>query len=98
MTKPALPLAPRQEEIDEPGNEFLNREILGHGAYLCVRSSDGSELHAAGMELVPAVVRRLQLRNEFDPPGTPTEGTIAFVRRHAATPGDIEDEGVLQAQ
>ena len=25
-----------------PGNEFLTRETLGHGAYLCVRATDGA--------------------------------------------------------
>jgi hypothetical protein len=81
-----------------PGNEFLSRETLGHGAYLCVRATDGRDLHAAGSGLVPALVQRLQLANEFDAAGTEPGGTVAFVRALAATPGDIEDEGVLLAQ
>lgn len=81
-----------------PSNEFLTREILGHGAYLCVRAADGRDLHAAGLRPIPALLERLQLRNEFDPAEAAPGGTIAFVRRHAATSGDIEDEGVFQAQ
>ncbi len=80
-----------------PGNEFLSRETLGHGAYLCVRASDGRDLHAAGKDVVPALVQRLQLADEFEAAGT-AQGTIAFVRGHAATPGDVEDEDVLRAQ
>lgn len=81
-----------------PSNEVLTHEILGHGAYLCARAADGRALHAAGRVPIPALVKRLPLRNEFDPADTAAGGTIAFVRRHAATPGDIEDDDVLQAQ
>ena len=81
-----------------PGNEFLSQEILGHGAYLCARAADVRDLQTAGRELIPALVTRLELRHEFDPAATEPGGTIAFLRRHAATPGDIDDEDVLQAQ
>ncbi len=81
-----------------PGNEFLTRETLGHGAYLCVRTTDVGDLNAAGMDLIPALVHRLQLGNEFDPAEAAPGGTIGFVRGHSATRGDIEDEGVLLAQ
>jgi hypothetical protein len=81
-----------------PSDEFLSHEIIGHGAYLCVRATGGRDLRAAGTRLIPELVRRLQLRNEFDPAETATGGTIAFLRRHAATPGEIEDADVLQAQ
>ena len=81
-----------------PGNEFLSQEVLGHGAYLCARAADVRDLQTAGRELIPALVTRLELRHEFDPAATEPGGTIAFLRRHAATPGDIDDEDVLQAQ
>jgi len=44
------------------------------------------------MDLIPALVQRLQLGNEFDPAEAAPGGTIAFVRGHSATRGDIEDE------
>jgi hypothetical protein len=78
--------------------DFLSQELLGHGAYLCARAARGRDLRAAGVELVPALVKRLQLRNEFDPAEAAPNGTIAFARRRAATPGDIEDDDVLRAQ
>jgi hypothetical protein len=81
-----------------PGNEFLSREILGHGAYLFARATDGSDLQRVGSEVIPALVTRLGLRNEFDPRDRAPGGTIAFLRRHAATPGEIEDEDVLEAR
>jgi hypothetical protein len=81
-----------------PGNEFLSREVLGHGAYLCARAADAHDLRRAGRELIPALASRLALRNEFDPAGAGSGGTIALLRRLAATAGDIEDEDVLQAQ
>jgi hypothetical protein len=81
-----------------PGNEFLSREILGHGAYLCARSADGGDLQRVGSEVIPALVTRLELRNEFDPADRASGGTIAFLRRHTATPGEIEDEDVLEAR
>ena len=35
-----------------PGNEFLSREVLGHGAYLCARAADAHDLCRAGLELI----------------------------------------------
>lgn len=81
-----------------PSSEFLTREILGHGAYLCVRAADSRDLHAAGRVPILALVKRLELSNEFDPADTAPGGTIAFVLRHAAMPGDIDDEDILRAQ
>jgi hypothetical protein len=81
-----------------PGNEFLTLDVLGHGAYLCASAAHGGDLRRAGRDLVPALARRLELRPEFDPGGTAPGGTIAFLRRHAATPGEIEDEGLLRAE
>ena len=80
-----------------PSNEFLATEILGHGAYLCVRGGDRADLRRVG-ESIPALAERLELRNEFDAAETTAGGTIAFVRRQDATPGDIADEAVLHAE
>ncbi len=78
-------------------NEFLAKEILAHGAYLCVRRSNGADVRSAGAAGIPALADRLGLRNEFDPGGTPPHGWIAFLRRQGGTPGDIADEDVLHA-
>jgi hypothetical protein len=78
-------------------DEFLAREILGHGAYLCLRRSDGGDLQSAGARRIAALAERLGLRNEFDPGGKPPRESIAFLRRQGATPGDIADDDVLQA-
>lgn len=81
----------------EPGNEFLAQDIVGHGAYLCVRAVD-ADVRRLALERLPSLAGRLELRNEFLADGAGAGGTIAFVRRHGATPGDIADEDVLQAQ
>jgi hypothetical protein len=81
-----------------PRSEFLSQEVLGHGAYVCARAADVGDLRRAGGETIPALAARLELRHEYDPAGTAPGGTIAFLRRHTATPGDIEDEDVLEAQ
>lgn len=71
-------------------------EILRHGAYVCLRV--GAEARRAAAEAaVPALAERLRLRNEFEPgEGHPSEA-IAFLRRLDATPADVPDEGLLQA-
>jgi hypothetical protein len=76
----------------------LSNEVLGHGAYLCVRGVDSGALRAAGSDALPALVARLDLRPEFKAEPTASGGTIAFLRRHAATAGVIVDEDVLEAQ
>ena len=80
-----------------PSNEVLDDQILSHGAYLCITSADGADLRSAGAERIAALAKRLELRNEFNPEDTAPGGTIAFVRRHAATARDINDLDVLQA-
>src|ERR1700730_6217638 len=77
-------------------DEFLASEILGHGAYLCLRRSDGGDLRKVEAAPVDALAQRLSLRNEFDPGETPVD-SIAFLRRQGATPADIADDAVLHA-
>ena len=72
-------------------------EILGHGAYLCVRRSAVSRGGRAEAGRVAALAGRLELHNEFAPAATPTGESIAFLRRLGATKADIADEDVLQA-
>ena len=80
------------------GDEFLAREIVRYGAYVCMRRSNGRDGRAvAAGAAVPALAERLQLQNEFSPGAAPPRDSIAFLRRHAATPGGIVDDDVLEA-
>ncbi len=79
------------------GDEFLAREIVRHGAYVCVRRSNGRDGCAVAAAAVPALAERLGLQNEFGPGAAPARDSIAFLRRHAATPGDIADDDGLEA-
>src|SRR5712691_10810856 len=78
-------------------DEFLASEILGHGAYLCLRRSGDGDVHKAAAAPIDALAQQLGLRNEFDPGETPPVESIAFLRRRGATPADITDDAVLQA-
>jgi hypothetical protein len=79
-------------------DEFLRGEILGHGAYLCLRQSDGGDGHRAAAAPIELLAERLGLRNEFEPGTAPPVESIAFLRRLGATPGNIPDDAVLQAR
>jgi len=79
------------------GDEFLAREIVRYGAYVCLRRSKGRDARAVAAAAVPALAERLGLQNEFGPGAAPARDSIAFLRRHAATPGDIADDDVLEA-
>jgi hypothetical protein len=78
-------------------DEVLASEILGHGAYLCLRQASGGDLGKTAAAPIHSLAQRLGLRNEFDPGETPPAESIAFLRRHGATPSDIDDDAVLQA-
>jgi hypothetical protein len=79
-------------------NSVLAGEILRHGAYVCLRLAEGADArHLAGVA-IPALAEKLGLINEFAPAaGGPTQ-SIAFLRRHGATPGAIADDGVGHAE
>jgi hypothetical protein len=78
-------------------NEFLAREIVSHGAYLCGRRVDGGDVRGAGAGRIAALAARRGLHNEFEPGDPPSRESIAFMRRQAATAGDVVDDDVLQA-
>ncbi len=78
-------------------DEFLASEILGHGAYLCLRQSGDGDVRKAQAAPVDALAERLGLRNEFEPGETPPVDSIAFLRRQGATPADIADDAILHA-
>ena len=77
-------------------NDVRSTEILRHGAYVCLRVPADARAACARLP-VPALAERLGLRNEFEPgDGHPVEA-VAFLRRVGATPADIADEALLQA-
>ena len=78
-------------------NSVLPREVLRHGAYVCVRLADGADSRAAAAVDIPALAEKLGLVNEFDPAGGPPVQSIAFLRRHGARDGAIADDGVARA-
>ncbi len=78
-------------------DEFLSNEILGHGAYLCLRASESADVRRAAAAPVGLLAERLGLQNEFGPGETPPADSVAFLRRQGATPGDIADEALLHA-
>ena len=78
-------------------NEVRSTEALRHGAYVCLNVSADAR-RAVADAAVPALAKRLGLTNEFEPgaAGHPSEA-IAFLRRVGATPADIPDDALLQA-
>src|SRR5205823_12382187 len=89
-----LPSAARRMSMTN--DEFFAREILGHGAYVCLRWSGGAHRSAEAADIA-GLAEALGLQNEFHPSGPPPRESIAFLRRRSATPGDIPDDGVLHA-
>jgi hypothetical protein len=54
-------------------NSVLAGEILRHGAYVCLRLSDGADTRALADVAIPALAEKLGLANEFAPAsGSPT--------------------------
>jgi hypothetical protein len=78
-------------------NSLLAGEILRHGAYVCLRLSDGADTRALADVAIPALAEKLGLANEFAPAAGGPAQSIAFLRRHGATPGAIADDGVGHA-
>jgi hypothetical protein len=79
-------------------NSVLAGEILRHGAYVCLRLLDGADARSLAGVAIPALAEKLGLANEFAPTaGAPTQ-SIAFLRRHGATPGAIADDTVVHAE
>jgi hypothetical protein len=76
-------------------NESLASEILGHGAYICLRKVAGAG--PAPVAPLTALTEHLGLRNEFDPGDPPARDSFALLRRQGATAADIADEGILAA-
>jgi len=78
-------------------NSVLPREILRHGAYVCLRLAGGADARAVAGAAIPALAEKLGLVNEFDPAGGPPAQSIAFLRRQSIAEGAIADDGVTHA-
>lgn len=80
------------------GDEFLAREVLRHGAYVCLQAKGPGDAKAIAQAPIHELAQRLGLQNEFDPGGPPPVEAISFLRREGATPRDIPDNGVQYAE
>ncbi len=60
-------------------------------------SPDGAAAAALADAAIPALAEKLGLESEFAAAGGPPAQSIAFLRRHAATPGAIADDDLLHA-
>jgi hypothetical protein len=78
-------------------NSVFPREILRHGAYVCLRLADGADARAVAGAAIPALAEKLGLVNEFEPVGGPPAQAIAFLRRHRTADGAIADDGIARA-
>ncbi|MGH7354729.1 MAG: hypothetical protein ACRELS_09180, partial [Candidatus Rokuibacteriota bacterium] len=72
-------------------------EILRYGAYVALRLRSAGDARALRAVAIPALAERLGLENEFTPRAAPPPASIAYLRRHDATPGQIVDDGLLTA-
>jgi len=75
-------------------NEVLPTEIRRYGAYICL--TDGARKAVAASDVGP-LVKRLGLQNEFEAEGGHPTEAVAFLQRVKAVPGDIVDNGLLEA-
>jgi hypothetical protein len=78
-------------------NSVLPREVLRHGAYVCLRLADGAAPRTVAGAAIPALAEKLGLVNEFEPAGGPPAQSIGFLRRRDATNGAIADDDVGRA-
>src|SRR5262245_39819030 len=77
-------------------NDVLPREVLRHGAYLCLVGAPDGRPVEWGARLA-ALSDRLGFRNEFDAEDGHPARAIALLRRVDASPGSIDDPDVLSA-
>jgi hypothetical protein len=78
-------------------DDVLPREVLRHGAYLCLTPYPDADRARLADAPIERLARATGLRNEF---GGQAAGlsSIAFLRVVSATPGQIADDGVLDAR
>src|SRR5262250_3169425 len=68
------PLRCRSRRCSMLDNSVLPREILRHGAYVCLRLADGDDRRAVAAAAIHALAEKLGLVNEFDPPAAQPVG------------------------
>src|SRR5437879_919225 len=78
-------------------NDVRSTEICRHGEHERLRGPQHAPPGAVAGAGVPELADRLGLRNEFEPGGGHPSEAVAFLRRVDATPADVADDGVLQA-
>lgn len=77
-------------------NDVRSTEPIRHGAYVCLKASPNT-IPATASAAEQALADRLGLRNEFHSQGGDPEASYAYLRRIMATPGEIPDDGLEQA-
>jgi len=77
-------------------NDVRSTEPIRNGAYVCFKGSPNTIPATAGAAVL-ALTDRLELRNEFDSEGGDPQASYAYLRRVMATPGEIPDDGLEQA-
>ncbi len=77
---------------------YLSREVLRHGAYLCLRARPGTDPTALGRIPLDTLGTRLGFASEYEARPAPPERGIAFLRRQAVSAGAIDDHGVVEAR
>src|SRR5262245_17782549 len=76
-------------------NDVRPMEAIRHGAYVCFRASN--TIPATTGAEVQALADRLGLCNEFNSVSGEYEASYAYLRRIAATAGEIPDDALEQA-
>src|SRR5689334_15323863 len=80
-----------------PSNDVLSKEVLRHGAYICLAAPAAARRQLAAAA-VPALAARLELRNEYETDKGHPPDAVAFVRRVGSTPGALADDELLGAE
>lgn len=78
-------------------SDIRSSEPVRYGAYICLSIPAARRAAVAGAD-VPALARRLGLRNEYDSAGGDPPQSIAYLRRASAVPGQVNDAGLLSAE
>jgi hypothetical protein len=77
-------------------NDVRSNEAIRHGAYVCLTVPPEARGDVAGAA-VPALAARLGLAKEFEADDGHPPTAIAFLRRVDATPADVADDGLQDA-
>ena len=77
-------------------NDIRSTAAIRHGAYLCLQLSPNVARALSAID-IPALASRLDLHDEFNPPGDHPARAIAYLRRVSATPAALADDGLLRA-